>query len=89
MLSPGYASILVTLSDASRVVMHEKLTNALDQLRMENGGKHYSQTRNQELEGVIAQLEYNQIREKLLQQHPELDKTQELIELLNGGQLNG
>ena len=89
MLSPGYAAVLVTLSDASRVVMHEKLTNALDQLRMENGGKHYSQTRNQDLEGFIAQQEYNQIRTKLLQRHPELDKAQELIELLNGGQQDG
>lgn len=89
MLSAGYAAVLVTLSDASRVVMHEKLTNALDQLRMENGGKHYSQTRNQDLEGFIAQQEYNQIRTKLLQQQPELDKAQELIELLNGGQQDG
>ena len=89
MLSPDYAAILITLADASRVVMHEKLTSALDQLRMENGGKHYSQTKNQNMEWVIAQLEYNQIREKLLQQHPKLDKTQELIELLNGGRLDG
>lgn len=89
LLPPDYAAILITLSDASRVVMHEKLANALDQLRMENGGKHYSQTRNQDLEGFIAQQEYNQIREKLLRQYPELDKTQELTNLSNGRQLDG
>lgn len=89
LLPPGYAAVYVSLADASRMVLHDKLIEKLDALREENGGTNYRQTMNQELEYERAKSAYEDARKQLMQNYPELrqpvDKLQEYLR----GERNG
>ena len=65
LLPAELSALQVTLSDAARMVLHEKILKQLDSLREKNGGQYHSQTRNQDLENVLSQAAYKDARYNL------------------------
>ena len=65
LLPAELSALQVTLSDAARMVLHEKILKQLDWLREKHGGRYQRRTRNQELENILAQEAYNVARQNL------------------------
>ena len=65
LLPAELSALQVTLSDAARMVLHEKILKQLDLLREKHGGQHQRETRNQDVENISAQDAYDAARQHL------------------------
>lgn len=65
LLPAELSALQITISDAARMVLHEKILKQLDLLRGKYGGQHQRETRNQDLENISTQNAYDAARQHL------------------------
>ena len=75
LLPESLAVLQISLSDASRMVLHEKILKRIDTLREENGGRYQSLTKNLDLVNMLSQEAYDTARQRWKEGKPDGEHT--------------